>query len=86
MGISSEEAAAWVLGGVVGVNATQAGRAWYEEYETKKIEREKMRNAQRASTEVRRQQNGVNPADVAEQRKQQDEHAAEARRTSGPVV
>lgn len=86
MGISSEEAAAWVLGGIVGVNATQAGRAWYAEYEKKKKEERMSHDAQRAAAEQRRQQNGVSPVTVAEQRKQQQEHADEARRSSGPVV
>lgn len=86
LGISSEEAAAWVLGGVVGVNATQAGRAWYEEYKKKADEERARFDARRAAANAQRQQNGVNPTDVAEQRKQQVEHADEARRTSGPVV
>lgn len=57
VGISDEEAAAWVLGGIVGTNGVQCFRAWREEQEKKSAsEKARFDERRRQAEEARRAQ------------------------------
>lgn len=59
VGISDEEAAAWVLGGVVGVNGVQAFRAYRAETEAKSASEKARFDDRRKAAEEARKQTGI---------------------------
>jgi hypothetical protein len=85
VGISDEEAAAWVCFGIVGFNGVQAGRAAYKEMKRKEEEKKRERASAVGRVEQQRQANGVTPEHIAEQRERDAEHV-EQFKTQGAVV
>ncbi len=59
VGISDEEAAAWVLGGIVGVNGVQAARAYSDEQKKKQAAERGRFDERRKQAEAARQQTGL---------------------------
>jgi hypothetical protein len=83
--IDDETGSLYVIGIMGGFNGVQAVRTVIDERKRKEEEQKRERASAAGRAEQQRQQNGVSPELVAEQRKQAAQHANE-QRTAGPVV
>ncbi len=87
VGIDDEEAAAWILGGVLGVNAGQAFRAKLEEDKKKKEAKVNDIRSAVDKQQAERHVNGVTRDEVMQQTaKERDAARDEQARTGGAVV